>query len=171
MQSFVPSFSLQPTPYLTVPTSPRSLQPPRERERSREPPLLPRLYIWHYKVDLVQNRLQLCNRATAASLSHTATNCHQCLTHLQPTAEPSHHLPRPSQPADKRNFHIMEDQYALKPALMQSSLFSLQIINLMIRTYKNLLTLKHQAKTEKDQSLEYFNIFGKNTIFNEHHVD
>ena len=36
----------------------------------------------------------------------------------------------------------MEDQYALKPALWQTSLFRLQNVKLMMTTYNNLLMLE-----------------------------
>ena len=36
----------------------------------------------------------------------------------------------------------MEDQYALKPALWQTSLFRLQNLKLMMTTYNNLLVLE-----------------------------
>ena len=38
--------------------------------------------------------------------------------------------------------NIMEDQYALKPALWQTSLFRLQNVKLMMTTYDNLLILE-----------------------------
>ena len=38
--------------------------------------------------------------------------------------------------------NIMEDQYALKPALWQTSLFRLQNVKLMMTTYNNLLMLE-----------------------------
>ena len=38
--------------------------------------------------------------------------------------------------------NIMEDQYALKPALWQTSLFRLQNVKLMMTTYGNLLILE-----------------------------
>ena len=42
----------------------------------------------------------------------------------------------------QRNFYIMEDQYALKPSLWQTSLFRLQNVKLMMKTYNNLLMLE-----------------------------
>ena len=38
--------------------------------------------------------------------------------------------------------NIMEDQYALKPAHWQTSLFRLQIVKLMMTTYNNILMLE-----------------------------
>ena len=42
----------------------------------------------------------------------------------------------------KRIFHIIEDQYALKTAFWQTSLFRLQNAKLMMTTYNNLLMLE-----------------------------